>query len=256
MPGEILSVDDVGRLIGLSTSAVWRLLQQGDLPGAKIGGQWRVRREDLDRHFDLARAQTQAQSRQKAAEQEWGPIVERLAKAYETPMIVTRCLWCPEFVPAAEGFRYTTLCSRECAAELRHAFGRLGWPIDYLLELSPINDWLPGDYEFWIRMSLGEPPVNLMVAGAGPDEAAVRPRWKMRHERGPLRELLLLEHPLLHDRVARPATEAVQPRRPPAAKQAVQRNQAVRANEGSGEVPSDEDGPAHDRRPRPEAPDA
>lgn len=194
---EVMGVDEVGKLLGLSTSAVWRLLQQGEIPGAKIGGQWRVRRDDLERHFDLARSRALAQTREREAEDVWRPVVAKLNKKYPGPrFVMTRCLWCPDFMPAADPYRFTTLCSPECAAELRQTFSLLGWPVDYDLELSPIYDDL-GDIEYWIRLSLGKVPESAFTLGVERDPEAIRTRWELRHERGPLRELLLLEHPLL-----------------------------------------------------------
>lgn len=206
MRGEVLSVEEVGKRLALSTSAVWRLLQQGEIPGAKIGGQWRIRVDDLERAFDLARARALAQSREKESEEAWAPVVRKLAEKYKGPFVLTRCLWCPESTPAAESARYTTLCSPECAAELRQTFDLLGWPKDWELMLSPIYDVL-GDSEYWVRMSLGKAPVSAMIAGVERDYEAVQPKWELRHQRGPLRELLLLEHPLLR-RYAAPVTAA------------------------------------------------
>jgi excisionase family DNA binding protein len=199
--GEILSVEEVGNLLELSTSAVWRLLQQGEIPGAKIGGQWRVRRDDLDRHFDLARARALASTRTHDAEHTWEPVLKRLTEAYSyddqpAEFVVTRCLWCPEHVPAAKYAVHTTVCSPECAAELRRTFQILGWPVDGDLMLSPIHDWDFGDIEYWLRLSLSK-PVEPLPPGMKRDADAADKRWTVRHERGPLRELLLLEHPLL-----------------------------------------------------------
>jgi hypothetical protein len=43
--------------------------------------------------------------------------------------------------------------------------------------------------------------------GVGRDSALVETRWKLRHERGPLRELLALEHPALGRFTPAPRTE-------------------------------------------------
>lgn len=196
MTANIMSVEEVSELLGLSNSAVWRLLQQGEIPGAKIGGQWRVRRDDLERHFDLARARVLAQAREAEAEESWGPIAERLGEKYGGRFVITRCLWCTEFAPAAEPARFTTLCSPECAAELRQTFDLLGWPIDWELMCSPIYDDL-GDIEYWIRLSLGNVPVDLLASRLEISREGVETKWRLRHQRGPLRELLLLEHPVL-----------------------------------------------------------
>ena len=211
MDGDILSVEELGQLLDLSTSAVWRLLQTGEIPGAKIGGQWRVRRGDLDRHFDLARARALAQTREREAEKAWDPVLKKLATTYSRGFVLVRCLWCPDFIPADEHARCTTLCSPECVAELRLTFEFVGWPIDWELMLSPIYDELGEleDTEYWIRMSLGKVPTDAIVAGIAGNTEGVRTKWSLRHERGPLRELLLLEHPLLRRHVARMTAASV-----------------------------------------------
>lgn len=55
---RFLRADDVGRLFGIDRSTVYRMAEQGALPGVKIGRQWRFRREDVERllqpRFDAA----------------------------------------------------------------------------------------------------------------------------------------------------------------------------------------------------------
>ena len=43
-----LTVAEVAELLRLSEKTVYRLAQQGELPGFKAGGSWRFRREDID----------------------------------------------------------------------------------------------------------------------------------------------------------------------------------------------------------------
>jgi excisionase family DNA binding protein len=43
-----LTVPEVAELLRLSEKTVYRLAQQGELPGFKAGGSWRFRREDID----------------------------------------------------------------------------------------------------------------------------------------------------------------------------------------------------------------
>lgn len=192
---EILSVEAAARFLDLSASAVYKLLQQGELPGGKIGGQWRVRRSDLDRAFDLARAKAMAQQREKEAATTWASALDKLH--HDNPgveYVVTRCAWCPEWIPAVSGMRYLTLCSGDCASELRRAFGALGWGLgDYTR--SPIYRVDIGDDTI-----LALDPRNMVAEvmyGIAPDWELVNARHGARHARGPLRELLLLEHPYL-----------------------------------------------------------
>ncbi len=48
MAQAYLSVSDVAKRFGVTMSTVYRLVQQGKLPGFKIGGQWRFREDVLD----------------------------------------------------------------------------------------------------------------------------------------------------------------------------------------------------------------
>ena len=39
MAGEMITVEEVGRTLGVSRSTVWRLIQRGDLPSVRRGGR-------------------------------------------------------------------------------------------------------------------------------------------------------------------------------------------------------------------------
>lgn len=43
-----LNIDDVARWFGVTSGTVYRLAQRGDLPGFKVGGQWRFSEEMLE----------------------------------------------------------------------------------------------------------------------------------------------------------------------------------------------------------------
>ncbi len=47
--GEILTLDEVAAYLKAGKKTVYRLAQQGQLPGFKLGGTWRFRRTELDR---------------------------------------------------------------------------------------------------------------------------------------------------------------------------------------------------------------
>lgn len=195
MDDQILTVEAAAELLSLSESAVYKLLQQGELPGAKIGGQWRVRRSDLERAFDLARARARAQQRKKDASKIWAPVLEKLAGRNDGASFeLARCLWCPDWIPAWSGARYTTLCSIECAQELRRAFGALGWRVTSDYSLSPIYEPPAGDAT---TLMLGPWNWQAEEAGLVPDHDLIAARYATMHSRGPLRELLILEHPYL-----------------------------------------------------------
>ena len=47
-PGEVLTVPDVARYLKLPISTIYALAQEGQLPGRKIGRQWRFYKPLLD----------------------------------------------------------------------------------------------------------------------------------------------------------------------------------------------------------------
>ncbi len=47
--GEILTLDEVAQYLKAGKRTVYRLVQQGEIPGFKLGGTWRFRRAELDR---------------------------------------------------------------------------------------------------------------------------------------------------------------------------------------------------------------
>ncbi|KFA16783.1 MULTISPECIES: methylation-associated defense system helix-turn-helix domain-containing protein MAD1 [Gammaproteobacteria] len=46
---EILTLDEVAVYLKAGKKTVYRLAQQGGIPGFKLGGTWRFRRSELDR---------------------------------------------------------------------------------------------------------------------------------------------------------------------------------------------------------------
>ena len=51
-PSDYLSVADLARELGMTHSTIYSLLNTSAIPGAKLGGNWRVRRSDLEAIFD------------------------------------------------------------------------------------------------------------------------------------------------------------------------------------------------------------
>ena len=47
--GEILTLDEVAAYLKAGKKTAYRLAQQGQIPGFKLGGTWRFRRAELDR---------------------------------------------------------------------------------------------------------------------------------------------------------------------------------------------------------------
>ena len=48
----LLSVEDLARTLQVTTGTVYRLVREDGLPGVRVGGQWRFRREELERWLD------------------------------------------------------------------------------------------------------------------------------------------------------------------------------------------------------------
>jgi len=47
-PGEILTIREVAAILKVGTKTTYTMAQSGELPGFKVGGQWRFRRGDID----------------------------------------------------------------------------------------------------------------------------------------------------------------------------------------------------------------
>ena len=52
MTQEIMGVNEVANYLNIKKQTVYRLLQDKKLPALKIGGQWKVKRDHLDKMFD------------------------------------------------------------------------------------------------------------------------------------------------------------------------------------------------------------
>ncbi|HLZ55974.1 MAG TPA: helix-turn-helix domain-containing protein [Ktedonosporobacter sp.] len=48
---DIMDADEVARLLKLNEQTVKRLANRGELPGFKIGGRWRFRREAIEEYI-------------------------------------------------------------------------------------------------------------------------------------------------------------------------------------------------------------
>ena len=52
MESDLLSVDDITRILRISKGTAQRWCRDRRLPAAKIGKEYRIRREDLDRWYE------------------------------------------------------------------------------------------------------------------------------------------------------------------------------------------------------------
>lgn len=48
---EVLTIDEVAKLFSVSNRTIYNLLKENEIPGVKIGGQWRFLRKDLMKVF-------------------------------------------------------------------------------------------------------------------------------------------------------------------------------------------------------------
>ena len=52
MPKGIMDIKDVASYLDLKQQTVYRLVRQRKIPALKIGGQWKVKQEHLDKMFE------------------------------------------------------------------------------------------------------------------------------------------------------------------------------------------------------------
>ena len=50
---DILTISDVAHLLKVAEKTVYGLVQKGDLPAFKVGGQWRFRRTAIDSWIEV-----------------------------------------------------------------------------------------------------------------------------------------------------------------------------------------------------------
>jgi len=48
MSTTAMTVQDVAEYLNIDPKTVYRMVNRGDLPGFKVGGSWRFKRDDLD----------------------------------------------------------------------------------------------------------------------------------------------------------------------------------------------------------------
>ena len=52
MSVEIMTIQDVAKYLRMNEATIYRYIQEGKLPAARMGRNYRVRREDVDKFFD------------------------------------------------------------------------------------------------------------------------------------------------------------------------------------------------------------
>ena len=52
MPDGIMGIKEVADYLNMKEQTVYRLVQQRKIPALKIGGQWKAKKEHIDKMFD------------------------------------------------------------------------------------------------------------------------------------------------------------------------------------------------------------
>lgn len=61
MNDEILTLKEVAILLKLAEKTAYKLAAAGKLPGFKVGGSWRFKREDIDRWIEEQKISTKGE---------------------------------------------------------------------------------------------------------------------------------------------------------------------------------------------------
>ena len=57
-PKDVLTIDELAEYLQVSKSSLYKLAQDGKVPGQKVGKHWRFRKEAIDRWLDERKAQS------------------------------------------------------------------------------------------------------------------------------------------------------------------------------------------------------
>jgi len=57
---NVLTVAEVAEILRVHSTTIYRLVKRGDLPGFKLGGNWRINRASLDLWLSAEHSQPQA----------------------------------------------------------------------------------------------------------------------------------------------------------------------------------------------------
>jgi len=49
---DVLTVEEVAKLLKLSKITIYRLIKTGEIPAYKIGASWRINKEDLESYIE------------------------------------------------------------------------------------------------------------------------------------------------------------------------------------------------------------
>lgn len=77
MTDEILTIRDVAEYLKVTEKTVYGLAQKRQIPGFKVGGQWRFRREDIAAWIGAQTAEALAGLREEPGPEEAAPRPRR-----------------------------------------------------------------------------------------------------------------------------------------------------------------------------------
>jgi excisionase family DNA binding protein len=53
-PPEVMTISDLAEYLQVSKSSLYKLVQQGKVPGQKVGKHWRFSRASIDKWLDVS----------------------------------------------------------------------------------------------------------------------------------------------------------------------------------------------------------
>ncbi len=59
MPDEFLSIEDAAKLLDVDYKTIYKLVRSGEIPAARIGRVYRIKRADFDEFFERSKAAVQ-----------------------------------------------------------------------------------------------------------------------------------------------------------------------------------------------------
>jgi excisionase family DNA binding protein len=88
--GKIIDIQGAAELLAVDYKTVYRLIQSGDLPAAKIGRVYRLARDDVERYFEQRKAATMRRLRANGRSDR----AARLRADGDDASSERRCAWC------------------------------------------------------------------------------------------------------------------------------------------------------------------
>ena len=52
MANEIMTVEQLAKYLNVGVTTIYKLANEGKIPGTKVGNQWRLRKEKIDEWLD------------------------------------------------------------------------------------------------------------------------------------------------------------------------------------------------------------